>query len=115
MHNIQKQCQTQLELEQAVITARLQAPTFPDETSGFDTVRQEVLQRMWVKLQSIEHTLKHLADGRFGLCRECQQPIDPERLLALPYAELCINCQRQLERTTIRRYRLRQLSSTAAG
>jgi len=28
----------------------------------------------------------------FGLCRECEEPIG-KRLLAVPHAELCVECQ----------------------
>jgi RNA polymerase-binding transcription factor DksA len=38
-----------------------------------------------------------LADGTYGICRECGRPIDPARLQAVPEAVLCIDCQRHLE------------------
>lgn len=115
MNNVQKQCQTQLELERVVITARLQQPTSPDEVSALDAVDWQLLQQMRVKLQNIEHALKRLTDGQFGLCQECQRPIDAGRLLALPTCGLCIDCQRRLERVTIQRHRPRQLSSATLG
>jgi DnaK suppressor protein len=31
--------------------------------------------------------------GAFGLCRECDEPLG-KRLEALPYVELCVECQR---------------------
>lgn len=36
----------------------------------------------------------HLAD--FGMCRICQQPMDPERLLAVPDAVACAPCLNRL-------------------
>jgi RNA polymerase-binding transcription factor DksA len=38
-----------------------------------------------------------LADGSYGSCRECGQPIQPERLHAVPEAVRCISCQRRFE------------------
>lgn len=29
----------------------------------------------------------------FGLCEQCEEEISPARLAALPYAELCVECQ----------------------
>jgi RNA polymerase-binding transcription factor DksA len=38
-----------------------------------------------------------LADGTYGICVGCQQPIPPERLRAVPEAVRCVNCQRLFE------------------
>ena len=46
----------------------------------------------------IDEALKRLDDGTFGLCQQCSQPISISRLKALPYASLCINCQRTQEK-----------------
>jgi DnaK suppressor protein len=34
-----------------------------------------------------------LADGGYGSCDDCGQPIAPDRLAALPWATRCIACQ----------------------
>jgi RNA polymerase-binding transcription factor DksA len=34
-----------------------------------------------------------------GFCRDCGEPIDPERLAALADAVRCIDCQTRCERT----------------
>lgn len=33
-----------------------------------------------------------------GICRDCGDPIDPERLAALPHAIRCLDCQLAAER-----------------
>jgi RNA polymerase-binding protein DksA len=43
-------------------------------------------------LQEIDAALAKLADGRYGLCEECGQPIGEARLEAMPAARLCIAC-----------------------
>jgi RNA polymerase-binding protein DksA len=48
-------------------------------------------------LERITEALRKLDDGTYGLCDRCDSPILPERLKAIPYATLCINCQEKLE------------------
>ncbi len=43
--------------------------------------------------RDIVRSLEHLDAGTYGICERCQQPIAPERLEALPFATLCIECQ----------------------
>jgi RNA polymerase-binding transcription factor len=43
-------------------------------------------------LVQVEHALHRLESGTYGLCERCGSLIHPERLQALPYASLCINC-----------------------
>jgi RNA polymerase-binding transcription factor DksA len=69
---------------------------------------------MRARLQRIEHALQRVDNGRFGICETCQQSIDSERLLALPSAELCIDCQRQLERQVLGRRWVKELRRVAA-
>ena len=38
--------------------------------------------------------MKRIEDGTFGTCTNCGRPISEERLEALPWAELCIDCAR---------------------
>lgn len=45
------------------------------------------------KLEQIEAAFKRLEDGTYGKCLRCGKDIHPERLKAIPYAELCVNCQ----------------------
>jgi len=48
-------------------------------------------------LYQIDDALKRLDDGSFGICQQCSQPILMSRLKAVPYASLCIACQRTKE------------------
>ena len=49
-------------------------------------------------LEQIDAALKRLDDGTFGKCTNCGKPIPEDRLEARPWASLCIDCQRELER-----------------
>ena len=48
-------------------------------------------------LNQVEEALGRMDDGSYGLCEVCGQPIHPDRLRALPYARLCINCKAREE------------------
>jgi len=49
-------------------------------------------------LSEIELALEKIERGTYGLCERCETPIHPDRLEILPFASLCIACQRQKER-----------------
>ena len=51
------------------------------------------------RLRTVLRTLHRLQQGRFGICAECDEPIPPKRLDAIPTAEYCIKCQQELEQT----------------
>ena len=46
-------------------------------------------------LQEIEDALAKFADGTYGECESCGQPIPDARLEAMPAARLCISCASQ--------------------
>jgi RNA polymerase-binding protein DksA len=49
-------------------------------------------------LAEIDGALARIENGTFGLCERCGNPIGLERLEALPWATLCIDCKRRQER-----------------
>ena len=50
------------------------------------------------ELAHIETALERMRDGDYGLCETCEEAIPLARLQALPYATLCIQCQREAEK-----------------
>lgn len=50
------------------------------------------------ELACIENALERMRTGQYGICEMCNGRIPMARLSALPYATLCINCQREAER-----------------
>lgn len=50
------------------------------------------------ELANIENALERMRDGQYGVCEGCESKIPFARLSALPYATLCIECQRIAER-----------------
>ena len=49
--------------------------------------------RIRQEMASVEHAMDKIEKGTYGLCDNCGQPIDPERLEALPQASLCMKCK----------------------
>lgn len=50
-------------------------------------------------LAAIDGALARIEQGTYGTCVRCGKPVAEERLDALPYAELCIDCKRQVGRS----------------
>jgi DnaK suppressor protein len=51
------------------------------------------VDRESILLRQVKAALRRIDDGSFGTCVECESPISPRRLAALPWALLCIQCQ----------------------
>ena len=49
-------------------------------------------------LVAIDAALQRIEDGTYGKCVNCGAPIPEERLEAMPWATLCIDCKRKEER-----------------
>jgi DnaK suppressor protein len=49
-------------------------------------------------LAAIDAALARIEAGTYGICERCGQEIAEERLRAIPYATLCIDCKRKDER-----------------
>lgn len=44
-------------------------------------------------LNDIDTALRKLDEGTFGICEKTEKPITKKRLLAMPYAKLCLEAQ----------------------
>ncbi len=52
-------------------------------------------KRIIEQLADVGHALHKFEEGTYGLCDSCGQSIGPDRLEALPQANLCMNCKAQ--------------------
>lgn len=50
-------------------------------------------------LSRIDRALEKIAAGEYGRCDRCGVEIGEQRLLAAPYANVCMDCRRLEERT----------------
>jgi DnaK suppressor protein len=44
------------------------------------------------QVAAVDDALRRLAEGRYGVCERCGQPIGTERLAARPAAVTCVRC-----------------------
>jgi DnaK suppressor protein len=51
------------------------------------------LERERESLLQIGAALRRIEEGEFGICLDCEEPISPKRLAALPWAAYCLHCQ----------------------
>jgi len=59
----------------------------------------EALNEQEIKrLRLIDSALSRIYNGRYGLCMRCGKKIKKERLEAIPYALMCIECKNHDER-----------------
>lgn len=56
------------------------------------------VDRLARDLKLIDRALADFDAGRYGICGECEEPIAPKRLKALPFATRCVACQARSER-----------------
>ena len=56
--------------------------------------RLSMVEKLEDQLDETRKALKRIDEGTYGQCINCGKFILPERLDALPSAELCIDCQR---------------------
>ena len=50
------------------------------------------------RIRLIEEALERIEEGIYGKCVSCDGKINVERLVAVPYARLCIECARKSEK-----------------
>ena len=49
------------------------------------------------ELRLIDEALARVDEGTFGLCLNCGEEIQPQRLSAIPYTRYCIDCASEME------------------
>jgi RNA polymerase-binding transcription factor DksA len=49
------------------------------------------------ELEEIEEAIERLKKGSYGLCESCKRPIPKQRLIAIPYTRMCVNCKKKEE------------------
>jgi DnaK suppressor protein len=57
----------------------------------------------------LAEALERLRGGDYGTCEECEEPIAPARLRAMPEVRTCVRCQDRIERMS------RHLQAVGAG
>jgi DnaK suppressor protein len=50
------------------------------------------------ELKEIEEALLAIDKGTYGICKMCEEEINPERLKIKPFAKYCIDCREIIEK-----------------
>lgn len=82
--------------------AELSAHAQHQADMGTETFNRErdlsILEHIDAELSDVEHALRRLDDGTYGVCEACGQPISEDRLEAMPAARFCLPDQALAER-----------------
>ncbi len=104
-HNRQKLMQERDKILEdiALLKQTLQGEVDMDvEEADPDIIEREksatLLEALEAKLADVEHALKVIEAGQYGICERCGAEIPQERLEVKPEATLCIKCQSEVER-----------------
>ncbi len=108
MRNHFEQFRERLERERQRLRSELQLQEMPGEeregspynkreesaAETFDLEKRLAsVQHLQGQLADVEHALEKLAQGTYGQCDSCSQPIPLDRLEAIPQANLCLACK----------------------
>ena len=83
----------------AAIVSRLEDPSDSGDLSQQSHEEWLFLNRNNLEkslLREVEDALLRSKEGTYGICQECEEPISPKRLQALPWAKFCVRCQEML-------------------
>ena len=47
--------------------------------------------------RAVERALRLLDQGEYGMCQECEEPINEKRLQAIPWTTMCVHCQEEFD------------------
>lgn len=83
-------------------SAQVEVDTDGDETDEIQAniligLNNKLNSRNLEKLSQIDTALKRIEDGVYGLCQDCEEPINEKRLLSNPHFQTCIVCAEERE------------------
>jgi len=83
----------------AQVVARLDVPSDEGDLSQQHHEEWIFLNRNTIDiklLREISDALLRIDQDTYGICLECEEPISPKRLDAVPWARYCVTCQEQI-------------------
>ncbi len=93
--------------EQLRATKEGAKPVALDEPIGrltrMDAIQQQSMSKanrrqIDLRLRQVEQAISLHAQGEYGLCRRCEDPIGYARLSARPESPYCLSCQDEIDR-----------------
>jgi DnaK suppressor protein len=72
-------------------------PTDTTQQIGEREMASRCLSRNASLIRDLRAALKRVDEGAYGVCIDCEEPIAPKRLAAVPWTPRCLSCQNDLE------------------
>jgi DnaK suppressor protein len=60
-------------------------------------VALQIIDRESTLARRLRSAIDRIKEGGYGICLHCEEEIAPKRLTAIPWAELCIDCQQRAD------------------
>lgn len=57
-----------------------------------------------LRLNQVESAIMRMENGKYGVCAKCAGKIDMDRLNAIPWAVMCIDCKSEIEKEKKRKH-----------
>jgi DnaK suppressor protein len=73
------------------------------QQAGEREMAMQNLHRGAALVRQLRSAMERLDDGSYGICLQCEEPISPRRLEAVPWAEFCISCQETADQLNSKR------------
>ena len=68
--------------------------------TGNDVLVQVLDEEARQEIQQINQALQRMDDGVYELCQQCGGQIGEQRLVAIPYTDMCITCASAVQANT---------------
>jgi len=81
-------------------------PTDTTQQIGEREMACQSLSRSASLVRHLRAALNRVAEGTYGVCVDCEEPIAPKRLAAVPWTPRCLSCQNAFEVTGVQDERL---------
>jgi DnaK suppressor protein len=89
-------------ISQEDIAIEMSAEVFDEIQRNADrALALDSLTRNWKTGTLVSEALQRLEDGSYGVCAECDEPINEKRLAAIPWAKYCIRCQEHADSAAV--------------
>lgn len=98
----------QLETEERIANASVEKAIKSDsveeteqvQNNNYKDVLVKILEKDTLKIRQIKEALKRIDKGTYGECSNCGCEIGDKRIMAMPLAINCLECQEEINRNS---------------
>jgi DnaK suppressor protein len=84
-------------LDDSIVIHHFADPVDMVQAAAERDIALEILDRESTLVPRLRSAIDRIQDGSYGVCLQCGEEIAPKRLIAIPWAELCIDCQERAD------------------